>query len=103
MLVSRVACLGKISHEQKAYSGPLSRHLLAYQSIISNVHTTLRDLIEMILVGMFLEGLVDRDRDDWVEISLGYVCPFHGGRNKALTCVVTACPSVRSSPVPSGS
>jgi len=72
MLVSRVACLGKIHHAQKAYSGPLSRHLLAYQSIVSSVHATLRDLMEMTLVGMFLEGLIDRDRDDWVDISLGY-------------------------------
>lgn len=72
MLVSRVACLGKINHEQRAYSGPLSRHLLAYQSVISSVHAALRDLMEMTLVGMFLEGLVDRDRNDWVDISLGY-------------------------------
>lgn len=72
MLVSRVACLGKIRHSSVGYSGPLSRHLLAYQSIISNVHTSLRDLLEMILAAMFLEGLVDRDRNDWAELSLGY-------------------------------
>ena len=71
MLVSRVACFGKIRHQSKGYSGPLSRHLLAYQSIVSNVHASLRDLVEMNLAAMFLEGLVDRDRDDWVDISLG--------------------------------
>ena len=73
MLVSRVACLGKIRHSATAYSGPLSRHMLAYHSIVSNVHASLRDLLEMIVAAMFLEGLVDRDRDDWVDISLGYV------------------------------
>ena len=47
--------------------------MLAYHSIVSNVHASLRDLLEMIVAAMFLEGLVDRDRDDWVDISLGYV------------------------------
>lgn len=73
MLVSRVACLGKIRHSAKGYSGPLSRHMLAYHSIVSNVHASLRDLLEMIVAAMFLEGLVDRDRNDWADISLGCV------------------------------
>ena len=71
MLVSRLACLGKIRHNAKRWSGPLSKHLLAYQSIISSVHESLRDLMEMILAAMFLEGLVERDRNDWTDISLG--------------------------------
>ena len=70
MLVSRVACLGKIQHQAKPYSGPLSRHLLAYQSVVSSVRTTLRDLFEMILAAMFLEGSVTRERDDWMDLSL---------------------------------
>lgn len=85
MLVSRLACLGKIHHEPKSWSGPLSRHLLAYQSLISNVHASLRDLIEMILAAMFLEGLVDRDRDDWIDISLGL--PFSEEHSCALGVV----------------
>ena len=72
MLVSSVACLGKIRHSAKTYSGPLSRHMLAYHSIVSNMHGSLRDLLEMIVAAMFLEGLVDRDRNDWADISLGY-------------------------------
>lgn len=72
MLVSRVACLGKIQHQPKPYSGPLSKHLLAFQAIISAVRTTLRDLLEMILAAMFLEGSVDRKRQDWMDLSLGY-------------------------------
>ena len=71
MLVSRLACLGKLHHEPKSWSGPLSRHLLAYQSIVSNLRKSLRDLIEMTLAAMFLEGSVDRDRSDWMDISLG--------------------------------
>ena len=72
MLVSRLACLGKIRHESKRWSGPLSRHLLAYQTLASNVVGSLRDLMEMILAAILLEGLVDRDRSDWTDISLGY-------------------------------
>jgi len=74
MLVSRVACFGLIRHQQKGYSGPLSRHLLAYQSMISSVHACDRDILEMVLVAMFLEGSVDRERDDWMEIRLGFDC-----------------------------
>lgn len=73
MLVSRLACIGNFRHNPKGWSGPLSRHLLAYQSIISSLHGSLRDLLEMILAAMFLEGMVDRDRDDWTDITLGYV------------------------------
>ena len=76
MLVSRVACLGKIQHQPKPYSGPLSKHLLAYQSIISSVRITLRDLLEMILAAMFLEGSVDREREDWMDLSLRFVSHF---------------------------
>ena len=72
MMVSRVACFGKIRHSPTTYTGAVSRHLLAYQSMISNVQASLRDLIEMILVAMFLEGTIDRDRNDWMNLSLGY-------------------------------
>jgi len=73
MLVSRVACLGNIVHRPRGYSGPLSRHLLAYRSIISDVRAGLRDLVEMSLVSLFLENDVDRNRNDWMDISLRYV------------------------------
>ncbi|KAL9131831.1 MAG: hypothetical protein Q9217_000358 [Psora testacea] len=75
MLVSRVASLGRLRHEPKGYCGPLSRSLLAYHTLISSLQASLRDLLEMNLVAMFLEGEVDRDRDDWMELSLGL--PFH--------------------------
>lgn len=70
MLISRVACLGRVVHQPRGYSGPLSRHLLAYHAIIAAVQAALRDLVEMSVVTMFLEGYVDRDRDDWMEIAL---------------------------------
>lgn len=72
MLVSRVASLGRLRHKSKGYIGPLSRSLLAYHSLISSLQTGLRDLLEMSLVAMLLEGSIDRTRDDWMELSLGY-------------------------------
>lgn len=73
MLISRTACLGKLRHKPRGYSGPLSRHLLSYNSVISSLHASLRDILEMSLVTMFLEGQVSRERDDWMDLSLGYV------------------------------
>lgn len=72
MLVCRVACLGPLIHQPRGYSGPLSRHLLAYHSMVSAIQASMRDLVEMILVTMFLEGNVERDRDDWMDIALTY-------------------------------
>lgn len=72
MLISRTASLAKLHHQPKGYSGPLSRHLLSYNSIVSSLQSSLRDLIEMSLATMFLEGHVDRERSDWMDLSLGY-------------------------------
>ena len=69
-MVSRVACIGKIRHRDIGYSGPLSRQLLSYHSLITAVRTSLRDLIEVVLATMLLSGEVDRDRSDWTELTL---------------------------------
>ena len=73
MLVSRIASLGKLQHQRQGYRGPLSRHLLAYHSIISALQSTLRDLLEISLATMFLKGHVHRNRDDWMDLALGSV------------------------------
>ncbi|MCJ1288797.1 hypothetical protein MMC34_000326 [Xylographa carneopallida] len=75
MIISWVASLGKVRHHAIGYSGPLNRQLLAFQSIVSEVRASLRDLIEMSLVSLFLEGHADRDRNDWMDISLSL--PFY--------------------------
>lgn len=38
------------------------------------MQATLRDLVEMSAVTMFLEGYVDRERADWMDIALAYGC-----------------------------
>lgn len=73
VLISRVACIGKLQHKSIGYSGPLSREMLCFRSLISEVRSTSRILIEVVLAGMFLSGDVDRDRKDWTELSIKYV------------------------------
>ncbi|KAL4796003.1 hypothetical protein BDV19DRAFT_155589 [Aspergillus venezuelensis] len=68
MLVSRVACIGKLRHKDIGYSGPLSRQLLSYRSLITEVRSTLRNLIEIVLVSVLLNGDASRDRNDWNDI-----------------------------------
>ncbi|KAJ5101805.1 hypothetical protein NUU61_004027 [Penicillium alfredii] len=74
MLVSRVACIAKLQHKSIGYSGPLSRQLLCYRSLISEVRSALRNLIEVVLTSLLLSGDADRDRNDWTE--MGVKLPF---------------------------
>lgn len=73
MLVSRLACVAKLQHKSIGYSGPLSRQLLCYRSLISEVRSALRNLIEVVLAGLLLSGDADRDRNDWTEMAIKYV------------------------------
>lgn len=75
LIVSRIACLGKLSHAPIGYTGPLSRHLLAYHSMISAVRSSLRDLAEVTLVTLLLNGDAHRGelphgRKDYTELGL---------------------------------
>jgi hypothetical protein len=60
LLVSRVACFGLLRHRQIGYTGPLSRHLLAYHQMASTVRASLRDLLEMHACGLLMSGAVSR-------------------------------------------
>lgn len=75
MLVSRVACIAKLQHKPIGYSGPLSRQLLCYRSLIAEVRSALRNLIEVVLAGLLLSGDAQRDRKDWAELGIKYVSP----------------------------
>ena len=60
MLVSRVAGLGILHHNPIGFTGPLSQHLLGYNSIVNVVRQTLRDLVEVAATQMFLTGCCNR-------------------------------------------
>ena len=59
-LINRVSSLGKQTHLPRGYTGPLDRHILSYHSITSSLRQILRDLLEMCLATMFLDGQIDR-------------------------------------------
>ena len=61
LLLSRIACLGSFRHDEIGFTGPLSRHLLAYHQMAATVRGTLRDLIEVHALNMLLSGAVSRD------------------------------------------
>lgn len=63
MLVSRVAGLGILHHRPIGFTGPLSQHLLGYNSIINVVRQTLRELVEVACTHMFLTGCANRHVD----------------------------------------
>lgn len=60
LLISRIASLGSLQHKAIGYTGPLSRHVLAYHQITAAVRGALRDLVEMHACNMFLAGSVRR-------------------------------------------
>jgi len=63
MLVSRVAGLGTLHHRPIGFTGPLSQHLLGYNSIIEAIRQTLRDLVEVACTHIFLTGCCNRHAD----------------------------------------
>ena len=72
LLISRVACIGKLKHKPIGYSGPLSRQLLSFRSLISAVRRTLRELVEVVLTSMLLGGEVDRSIGSETLTSISY-------------------------------
>jgi len=72
-LVSRAACFGRLKHKSVGYSGPLDRQLLSYSFMISAVRSSLRDLVETILVSMFLSHDAEREREEYFELAAGFV------------------------------
>lgn len=73
LLISRIGCLGKISHEEIGYTGPLSRSYLGYHQMTTAVRSGIRDLLEVCLANLLLSGDAVRDRTDYVELGLEYV------------------------------
>lgn len=71
LLVSRVACFAGLRHKTIGFTGPLSRHLLAYTSMVSAVRGNLRNVVEMSLFGLLANYHVDRSMalDQLAEIS----------------------------------
>lgn len=91
MLISRVACIAKLQHKPIGYSGPLSRQLLCYRSLISEVRAALRNLIEVVLAGLLLSGDAERDRKDWAELGIKYGIREDDEMMRLLLILVAGC------------
>jgi len=72
LLISRCATLLKLRHESNGYTGPLSKNLLNFRSLVSEVRSADRDLIEALVASMFLSAQAKRSRDDNWELSNQY-------------------------------
>jgi hypothetical protein len=86
ILIGRTACLLKLRHENVGYTGPLSKNLLAFHSIIKAVRETDRDLVEAIAASLFLNNHASRKRDDYGKI--GRNLPFSADVDIALGIAV---------------
>jgi hypothetical protein len=84
MLVSRVAGLGVLHHNPIGFTGPLSQHLLGYNSIVNVVRQTLRDLVEVAATHMLLTGCCKRNADV-SSIAMKYVIFICEGTHGTLT------------------
>jgi hypothetical protein len=73
LLISRCASLLKLRHQANGYTGPLSKNLLAFRSLVSEVRSADRDLVEAILASMFMYAQAKRTRQDSWELSHEYV------------------------------
>ena len=88
LLISRIACLGTFGHSEIGYTGPLSRHLLAYHQMIAAVRGSLRDLAEMHACTLLLSGAVARDIKPNQLTELGAAIPFAREPDLGLALVV---------------
>lgn len=70
LLISRVANFGRFDHQAIGYTGPLSRNMLAYNSLVNAVRNGLRDMSEVCVVTMLVCGEVSRDSCDLTELGL---------------------------------
>lgn len=60
LLLSRLASYVSLSHKSTGYSGPLSRTILSFGSIISRQYLAYRQLVEATVVALLATGEVDR-------------------------------------------
>ena len=88
LLLSRIACLGTFRHKEIGFTGPLSRHLLGYHQMISAVRGSLRDLVEVHSLSMFMSGAVSRELTPIVYTRVGANLPFVEEPDLGLSLVV---------------
>lgn len=88
LLISRIACLGEFRHNEIGYTGPLSRHLLAYHQMVAAVRNSLRELLEVHACHMFLSSAVTRTLPNTAITKLAAAFPFESEPDLGLSLLV---------------
>jgi hypothetical protein len=82
MLVMRVLSIAALNFKPEAWTGPMSRSLLVFNSFLRCLSTSLRSLIEMTTVNLILKGDCTKNRQDYLEITLSL--PFSRVTNSGM-------------------
>ncbi|KAL7309521.1 hypothetical protein PS15m_010389 [Mucor circinelloides] len=89
ILLSRAFSLLPMDLKSTPWSGPLNRDLLVFNSFVKALNRSYRNLLEMLTLSFFLNGLVQKNRKDYyqiadslpyladVNVALGLVCKHY--------------------------
>ncbi|KAJ9474097.1 Post-transcriptional regulator MKT1 [Pseudozyma hubeiensis] len=86
LLVMRTVSLLQMTYKPSAWSAPLSRELLVFNSFVKSTSRAMRNLVEMISLSLLLRGDARRNRDDFIDISLSL--PFQTDVNTGMGILV---------------
>ena len=104
LLVIRVFSLLPMSFRAQAWDAPLSRELLVFNAFPRALTRSLRSLIEMVVLNMFLTGDAKAVRDDYLDINLSL--PFQQDVNTGMgilcKCYIDALYTLHGGPVRAG-
>ncbi|KUI60288.1 hypothetical protein VP1G_07481 [Cytospora mali] len=76
LLISRCAVLLKLRHDAIGYTGPLRKDMLAYFSQVSAVREADRDLVEAIVIHLFMNNQTKRERQPSEYWDISTALPF---------------------------
>jgi hypothetical protein len=79
LLVMRVLSIVPLNFKPQAWTGPLSRELLVFNSFLRALSRALRSLVELTALNMLLQHHARRARDDLLDIALSL--PFQADVN----------------------
>lgn len=88
ILLSRALSLLPMNLKSAQWTGPLNRDLLAFNGFAKDLNRSYRNLLEMLTLSFFLNGLVKKDRDDYYQITDRYFMNCCCCYNKYLTCAL---------------
>ena len=67
--ICRVACLTSLTKTPFPWEGPVSKEFLAFNSMVLEYQSNLRDLLEMVLLALFVHGDAEREKRSNAEYS----------------------------------